>query len=225
MGKALQHDSRGSPRRERRRLEMRGRILEAAVHCFRRAGFEATKVAEICEAADIAYGTFFNHFPTKLDLLRAIVDESQRTLSESIEALAKQPGPTSEKLPALFDLLTQNAREYGSGHRDLVAQMVTLGYQESPADTDRRLHAIFRSFLESGVARGDLPEDELDGLTEIVLGAYTSIILGWVHFDDYPVSERSGVVALLLARILTHPSPTSPATRRQSPGPGEENRP
>ena len=199
----VQHpDPAASPRRERRRLEMRARILEAAVHRFREAGFETTTVAEICEAADIAYGTFFNHFPTKLDLLRAIADEYQRALAQNVEALGKEPAPTREKLPALFDLLTQNAREFGSGHRDLVAQMVTLGHQESPAATDRRLHAIFRSFLEPAVARGDVREDELDALTEILLGTYTSLILGWVHFEDYPVAERSSAAALLLSRIL-----------------------
>jgi AcrR family transcriptional regulator len=209
MDEAQQSDSKESPRRERRRLEMRARILEAAARCFREAGFETSTVAEICEAADIAYSTFFNHFPSKLDLLWAIVDESQRTLAQSIEALGKRAGPMSEKLPPLFDLLTQNAREFGDGHRDLVAQMVTLGHRVSPAATDRRLHAIFRGFLESGVVRGDVSEDELDALTEIVLGTYTSIILGWVHFDDYPVRARSEVVAQLLTRILTHPSPTT----------------
>lgn len=183
---------------------MRSRILEAALDRFREAGFETTTVAEICEAADVAYGTFFNHFPTKLDLLRTIADESQRALAENVEELSKEAGSTSEKLGPLFELLTQNTREFRTGHRDLIAQMVALGHQESPADKDRRLHAIFRSFLESGVTRGDVREQELDALTEIVLGAYTSIILGWVHFDDYPVTERSDAVARLLSRILTH---------------------
>jgi len=194
-----------SPRRERRRLEMRSRILEAAVGRFRESGFETTKVAEICEAADVAYGTFFNHFPTKLDLLRAIVDEAQDWLAQNVEELSKTPGPTSEKLSALFDLLTQYAGEFQPGNRELVAQMVTLGHNESPEDKDRRLHLIFRSFFEAGVTRGDVREDELDALTEIVLGAYTSIALGWVHFDDYPVRERCDAVSLLLSRILTHP--------------------
>ena len=197
---------------------MRARILGAAVELFLQAGFETSTVADICEAADIAYGTFFNHFPTKLDLLRAIVDESQHTLAQSVETLGKQPGSMSEKLPALFDLLTRNPREFGSGHRDLVAQMVIFEHLDSPAARDRRLHAIFRSFLESGVASGDVREDELDALTEIVLGAYTSIILGWVHFDDYPVRARSEAVALLLARMTC----SSPTTSQGSNRPDEE---
>ena len=68
----------------------------------------------------------------------------------------------------------------------------------------------------------DVREAELDALTEIVLGTYTSIILGWVHFEAYPVRERSEAVALLLSRILTHPSTTE---RRRSPGPDEAESP
>ncbi len=50
-------------RRERRKREVRGRILAAAVGLFDERGFGATKVAEICERADVAHKTFFNHFP------------------------------------------------------------------------------------------------------------------------------------------------------------------
>ena len=133
------------------------------------------------------------------------MDDLLGALAQRVEELSKGAGSTSEKLGRLFEVLTHNPREFGPGHRDLVAHMVTLGHQESPAEKDRRLHTIFRSFFESGVARGDVREEELDALTEIALGAYTSITLGWVHFDDYPMSERSEEVAALLARILTHP--------------------
>lgn len=221
MDESSNSGSSGSPRRERRRLEMRTRIIEAGLGRFREVGFETSTVAEICEAADIAYGTFFNHFATKLDLLRSLVDQSLETLAERVEELSKQPGSTSEKLGPLFALLTRNAQEFGPAHRDLVGHMVTLGHQESPADKDRRLHSIFRGFLEAGVAQGDLGEEELDALTEIVLGAYTSLTLGWVHFDDYPVRERSQVIARLLSRILIHPQ-RLPGTPDVGANPREE---
>lgn len=181
---------------------MRARILEAALARFQAVGFETTTVAEICEAADVAYGTLFNHFSGKLDLLRALVDASLQTLAERVEAIAKEPGSTRDKLRPLFEMLTHNAAELGPGHRNLVEQMVTLGHQESPADRDRRLHSIFRGFLESGVPRGDVREEELDALTEVLLGAYTSLMLGWVHFDAYPVQRRAEEIVLLLARTL-----------------------
>ena len=56
-------------RRERRKLEVRGRIVEAARDLFRAQGFSATRVTEICDRADVAEKTFFNHFPTKQRVL------------------------------------------------------------------------------------------------------------------------------------------------------------
>ncbi|MBW2464626.1 MAG: helix-turn-helix transcriptional regulator, partial [Deltaproteobacteria bacterium] len=44
----------GSTRRERRRLEVSRRVLEAAEALFVEKGFDETTVAEICEAADVA---------------------------------------------------------------------------------------------------------------------------------------------------------------------------
>ena len=63
-------------RRERRKLEVRNRILEAAVDLFDERGFEATTVAEICERADVAHKTLFNHFVSKQHLLREIAQDA-----------------------------------------------------------------------------------------------------------------------------------------------------
>ena len=39
---------------------------------FDAKGFAATTVAEICDAADVAEKTFFNHFASKPDMLREV---------------------------------------------------------------------------------------------------------------------------------------------------------
>jgi AcrR family transcriptional regulator len=201
----LANEEAGSPRRERRRLAMRSRILESAVARFQEQGYEATTVAQICEGADVAYGTFFNHFPSKLDLLREIVDEGQARMAARLEELAKQPTSMREQLTTFFGEFARNAEEVGPGHRELMAQLITLGYQEAPAEKDRRLHAAFRAFLEPGMARGEIRDADLDALTEILVGAYTSLTLGWVHFDDYPLRARAEAVAKLLAQLLNTP--------------------
>src|SRR5262249_15784741 len=57
--------SETTSRRERRVREVHDRIVGAARERFAAHGVEIVKVDEICEAADIAQKTFFNHFPTK----------------------------------------------------------------------------------------------------------------------------------------------------------------
>jgi len=57
-------------RADRRKLETRERILSAAFELFVRQGTNETTIEEICERADVATRTFFNHFPTRQDMLR-----------------------------------------------------------------------------------------------------------------------------------------------------------
>ena len=60
-------------RRERKKQEVYDRLLEAAWRLFGEQGYDETTVAEIAEAADVAKGTFFNHFPTKESLAEALL--------------------------------------------------------------------------------------------------------------------------------------------------------
>ena len=68
-------DDKILPRRERRRLEVRARILEAAGALFPSQGYRATTVVELAERADVAKKTLFNHFPTKQHVLQALAAE------------------------------------------------------------------------------------------------------------------------------------------------------
>ncbi len=79
-------------RRERRRLEIRQRIVETALSLFETVGYEATTVTTIAERADIAYGTFFNHFPTKLDVLREVAELALSDLFRDVEELLAKRG-------------------------------------------------------------------------------------------------------------------------------------
>ena len=56
-------------RAERRKNELRERILASAFELFLSQGVSATRIDEICERADIASRTFFNHFPTRQDMV------------------------------------------------------------------------------------------------------------------------------------------------------------
>ena len=81
-------DSPELNRIERRKLEFRDRITEAALKLFEEQGVADTSVASIIKEADIAHKTFFNHFPTKDHLLQHIAS----TFSSNAQTLASAMG-------------------------------------------------------------------------------------------------------------------------------------
>ncbi len=190
-------------RRERRRLELRQRLLEAGRALFEERGYDETKVAEICERADVAYGTFFNHFPNKVDILSAMADRSVREIAEQLESLAQRSGSIEDLLAQLFEGEAQQIQGLTPLSRDLLGRVQALAFTDAPEDRDRRFHAAFANFLrccvETGRVRADVP---VETLADIVSSTFASMSLSWVHFDDPPVCERAAKAARFLACTL-----------------------
>lgn len=191
-------------RRERRRLEVRDRIIETAALLFESKGYEATTVKDIAERSDIAHGTFFNHFPTKLELLQELSDRALQNLYENIEEVRKESGSFSDQLIAVFECASERAEEMGPKARDLLGAMMALAYPRTAMSDDRRMREMFRGLLEDGRAAGGVREDvDLEVLLQVVVGSWYSMFLSWVHFDDYPLRKRASETAHFLARTIT----------------------
>ena len=60
-------------RRERKKMQSRRMILEAAVSEFSKNGYKDTSVADIMRTADLGIGTFYNYFTSKEDLLFSLL--------------------------------------------------------------------------------------------------------------------------------------------------------
>lgn len=56
-------------RRERNKQRVKNHLYESAIKLITVKGYEHTSVDEIAEEADVARGTFFNHFQRKEDLI------------------------------------------------------------------------------------------------------------------------------------------------------------
>lgn len=202
--------SRGPGRRERRKREVRARILEAAVALFDDRGVEATTVAAICERADVAHKTFFNHFASRRQLLRAIADEALEETLARIEAVTKTPASTAVRLRRFFRDVAEAALEAGPMHRELLTEIIHASQEDLEGEPARRLHEAFARLVREGVSAGDVdPRHGEEIPTEMVTGAFYTLMLSWAHMDDYPLRRRAEGVAAFLADAL------APRTRRR----------
>ncbi|MFD6138695.1 TetR/AcrR family transcriptional regulator [Promicromonospora sp. NPDC060271] len=90
-------------RHEARRLV----IIDAALTVFAERGYDGATTAEICRRAGIGSGTFFHYFPTKLELLLAILTLGIQEVREQAEHYAGRTDP----LGVLLDIISQGAED------------------------------------------------------------------------------------------------------------------
>lgn len=77
-------------RYQRRRQRTRETILASAELVFRRKGIDDTTVNDITEQADVAYGSFYNHFKSIDEIVSALV-------AASLQRVADRTGSILEK--------------------------------------------------------------------------------------------------------------------------------
>lgn len=179
-------------RRERKKEETKERILRASFDLFRKHGVEATTVDQICEAADVAKGTFFNYFPRKEEVFGYLgelwVAEAERRVAESLE---KGP-PTWEQAR---DTFIQFASYYEQDRP--LAKYMAQEWSRSRYDPDdevcRRWDALGKQVVELLQSRGELRADVAPALIHRIMGdVYHDTIMLWLESPEppFPLQEE-----------------------------------
>ncbi|MDK1474012.1 TetR family transcriptional regulator [Streptomyces sp. 549] len=81
---ATQHGSQPPPPMTERQEERRRRILDACVRLARRGGFDAVQMREVAELSQVALGTLYRYFPSKVHLLVATMEDQLRQLHRTL---------------------------------------------------------------------------------------------------------------------------------------------
>lgn len=132
------------PSQRRDAARNRERVLEAAVALVRRDG-ERVPLTAVAERAGVGIGTLYRHFPTREDLLAALVHRSFGLAVDNARAAAAHPGPALDGIRQFF-LATLRDRE-----------RFVLPLHGGPivfTDATRQLQAEVRVALGELIARG-----------------------------------------------------------------------
>jgi AcrR family transcriptional regulator len=88
--------------RQQRSLDKRERLKEAGLALFGEKGYESTSIEAIAQRANLAVGSFYQHYRSKRQLLLALMDE----LLEKLSQLEFRPGPAADTRAVVRGLLS-----------------------------------------------------------------------------------------------------------------------
>jgi AcrR family transcriptional regulator len=130
----------------------RAKILEAAEKVFAARG-AAASTEQVAAEAGVAIGTVFRHFPTKADLLTALLKETLARLGERLTA----PGAT------LFGAFTALVAE-AAAKRSMVELVPGLELDESISRFRGEVERLLARAQEAGEVRAAIRVDEVMAL-------------------------------------------------------------
>lgn len=171
-------------RREQTKAQNRAAILDAARAVFAEMGYGAASVRDVIRRTDLAAGTFYNYFPDKESVLRALVEASAGELRARLRT-ARVQATTLEEFVGdayrvyfaylaedrpTFELMRRNAGTI----RQLLEEPALGGGVDD-----------LREDLEAAAARGELPAIDAEYMAAAMSGV--GIEVGMRMIDREPV--------------------------------------
>jgi AcrR family transcriptional regulator len=132
----------------RRRAQTRAQLLDAARRLFARQGVDATAIAEITDEADVGFGSFYNHFASKDEIVEIALDESLEAQAEIVDALTADLEDPAEIVAVAHRYFVNEVR------RDPILGWLLVRLDVSHRVMTRALGERARRDLEDGVASG-----------------------------------------------------------------------
>jgi AcrR family transcriptional regulator len=144
-------------RRERNKAANRAAMLAAGQTVFGERGYGAAHVRDIVRRTELAPGTFYNYFPDKETIFRALVEETGAEARRRVQAARAGArdlrGLVEDAYRAYFEFIVEDPARFAFLRRNTAAIRALFG--------DAVLPAAVGELTDDLLARGDLPP-ELD---------------------------------------------------------------
>jgi AcrR family transcriptional regulator len=182
-------------RRERTKAANRAAILAAARDVFGELGYGAASVRDIVRRTDLAAGTFYNYFPDKESIFRALVDdiaaEARRRVRAARRAASSPAAFVEDGYRAYFAYMVEDpgtqaflSRNAGTIRSFFDGGQIPLGTDELTEDLERAIadgalpaldvgymaHAMMAIGLELGERLLEREPPDVDGATRFAAG-------------------------------------------------------
>jgi AcrR family transcriptional regulator len=188
-------------RRERTKAANRAAILDAARQVFAERGYDGSAVRHIVALTELAPGTFYNYFPDKESIFRALVEESIAVVRERLREARHQARDIEEFVggayhayfaamaddPVMFQLMRRNA---GTIRAMLDDPVLAAGVGELLED------------LEAAIERGELPPLDARYMARAMAGAGLEIAMEMFERGTDRPPDVAGAAAFATALFL-----------------------
>jgi AcrR family transcriptional regulator len=179
-------------RRERRKQEIREKIMESAISLIESRGCDATTLEEICEQADVSRPTFYSYYPSKQDLIHALVEKLWLSVAHELtEKLLTRQASTVEYVETFFKLIRTEMARYSRLERELIRFSMHSDVNTESMNMLGVLTNLFNTVYTEGKKRGDIGNRyPVDFLAEMTMGGIAAVMTKWGVDNDYPVDKR-----------------------------------
>jgi TetR/AcrR family transcriptional regulator, fatty acid metabolism regulator protein len=172
-------------------VDKRRVILDAAVRVFARPGFHTCRVADIADAAGVAYGLVYHYFSSKDEILDTLfLERWDLMLSAIVEADASSRSPRA-KLGAIAAFIVDSYRHDPELMKVIIVEVTRAAntFGLTHLDKIREAYAQIAGIVARAQREGEFRAEIAPEFAALAFyGLIEQVLTGWI-FDSEPVDE------------------------------------
>ncbi|MFM2480262.1 TetR/AcrR family transcriptional regulator [Celerinatantimonas sp. YJH-8] len=182
--------------RQRKKAETREKIISCAIQLFKEHGYEASRIEDIAEAANLSAATFYNYFGSKADMLLASILTETEMIIEAVDACISRPHTDLET--AFSEIVTiYFTKSFQLTSREMWREALARTMLDPEAEfscryteIDQRLRIQLRRFMNDMQERGAiLPDVNCSALGDLLFNNVNINFIEIMRSKDRPSGE------------------------------------
>jgi TetR/AcrR family transcriptional repressor of uid operon len=163
--------------------EVREKIIESAVECFARTGFDRTKMDDIANLSDVSKGTLYLYFKSKEDLFYGICQNSLKKVKEQVNGMLITKENLISDAERFYDYFQKGINPYQNMVLLEMSVMATRNPRLRRVLMQHRVnrHQVISEFIglqiRNGFARKDIDKD---AIASGLIGLYEGLVINKV---------------------------------------------
>lgn len=182
--------------------ETKHRILQAAEAVFGELGFYEASVTRIVQMAGVAQGTFYLYFPSKKDVLVAVVDYLATELRDQIHRATTNCTSREETERAGFRAFWQFVAKHPLSYR--IVRQTEFVDPEAFHRYYQNLAKGYRRGLQTAMEQGEFRLADAEALAYVLMGIGDFIGMRYILFEEggaVPDQVFSDVMRFIIAGL------------------------
>jgi TetR/AcrR family transcriptional regulator, cholesterol catabolism regulator len=159
--------------------DRRKRILDATIALASKGGFDAVQMRAVAEQADVALGTLYRYFPSKIHLL---VSALGRELERAEAALRDKPVPGETAADRVIHVMRKTTRDLqGDQHLTEALTRAFMFADASVRDEIRTVGLLLTTMLTRAMHpdRAEVTDEDV-AIARVIGDVWLSALVGWV---------------------------------------------
>jgi len=186
----------------------RARIVAAAHALVAERGYAGCSVALVADAAGVATGSVYRHFPDKGSLFAEVFRTATQREVDAVAEAGSKPGPIEERIALAVETFARRALKSPRLAYALIAEPVDPQVEAERLVYRRAYRDIFAQVIADAVDAGDLPPQDPEVSAAAVVGAMAEALVVPLHAgvaSRRTVPELSAFVVRSLGAPHAHP--------------------